>query len=295
MKTLSYVVILLLFLVVPVRAAMVYSGCAAPPSTFRQVWYVDPVNGKTPAAGGKGSQAAPWNSLNGVLSGYWATAGWTFPGYTRPLLSTVPYLHIVNGVRVDVADSIGNPPVQPGDAIMLMSGNYGDIVIGAYQLEVANPSFVTVQAAPGQTPVLSTLLILSTTNWVFNELKVQSLYTSANTRPLIYIHDQGASLPTSNIVLENMMLSSQDDAEAWSQAQWIANARSGFFAWSDPAARIRSAFHSPVRISAMSGPALRLRPTNWSSQTTRSTILAMMALITPPAISPSPTTTSTTT
>ena len=234
MKTLSYVVILLLFLVVPVRAAMVYSGCAAPPSTFRQVWYVDPVNGKTPAAGGKGSQAAPWNSLNGVLSGYWATAGWTFPGYTRPLLSTVPYLHIVNGVRVDVADSIGNPPVQPGDAIMLMSGNYGDIVIGAYQLEVANPSFVTVQAAPGQTPVLSTLLILSTTNWVFNGLKVQSLYTSANTRPLIYIHDQGASLPTSNIVLENMMLSSQDDAEAWSQAQWIANARSGFFAWSDP-------------------------------------------------------------
>ena len=90
------------------------------------------MNGKTPAAGGKGSQAAPWNSLNGVLSGYWATAGWTFPGYTRPLLSTVPYLHIVNGVRVDVADSIGNPPVQPGDAIMLMSGNYGDIVIGAY-------------------------------------------------------------------------------------------------------------------------------------------------------------------
>jgi Right handed beta helix region len=232
-KTLSYVVILLLSLVVPVRAAMVYSGCAAPPSSFRQIWYVDPVNGKSPKDGGTGFRAAPWNSLNGILSGYWATAGWTFPGYTRPLLSTVPYLHIVNGVHVDVADSIGNPPVQPGDAIMLMSGNYGDIVIGAYQKEVANPSFVTVQAAPGQTPVLSTLLILSTTNWVFNGLKVQSLYTSANTRPLIYIHDQGASLPTANIVLENMMLSSQDDAEAWSQAQWIANARAGFYAWSD--------------------------------------------------------------
>jgi hypothetical protein len=230
-KTLSYVVILLLSLVVPVRAAMVYSGCAAPPSTFRQVWYVDPVNGKTPAAGGNGSQAAPWNSLNGVLSGNWATAGWTVPGYTRPLLSTVPYYHIVNGVRVDVVDSIGNPPVQPGDVIMLMSGNYGDIIIGAYLREVANPSFVTVQAASGQTPVLSTLLILSTTNWVFNGLKVQSLLTSANANPLIYIHDQGASFPTSNIVLENMMVSSQDDAEAWSQAQWVANARSGFFAW----------------------------------------------------------------
>jgi hypothetical protein len=83
-KTLSYVVILLLSLVVPVRATMVYSGCAAPPSSFRQVWYVDPVNGKTPAAGGKGSQAAPWNSLNGVLSGYWATAGWDIPRLHPP-------------------------------------------------------------------------------------------------------------------------------------------------------------------------------------------------------------------
>jgi Right handed beta helix region len=233
-KTLSYVVIMLLSLVVPVRAAMVYSGCATPPSTFGKVWYVDPVNGKSPAASGTGSQAAPWNSLNGVLSGNWATAGWTVPGYTRPLLSTAPYFHIVNGVRVDVADSIGNPPVHPGDLIMLMSGNYGDISIGAYAQEVVNPSFVTVQAAPGQTPVLSTLLLVSTTNWVFNGLKIQSLWTSANTQPLIYIHDQGASLQTSNIVLENMMVSSQDDAEAWSQAQWIANARNGFFAWSTP-------------------------------------------------------------
>src|SRR5271169_2668687 len=106
------------------KAAPVYPGCAQP-GPIRKVWYVDPVNGKTPAAGGNGSQAAPWNSLNGVLSGNWATAGWTVPGYTRPLLSTVPYYHIVNGVRVDVVDSIGNPPVQPGDVIMLMSGNYG--------------------------------------------------------------------------------------------------------------------------------------------------------------------------
>jgi hypothetical protein len=233
-KTLGYVVILLLSFAVPVRAAIVYSGCAAPPSTFRHVWYIDPVHGKTPAAGGNGSQAAPWNSLNGVLSGNWATNGFSVPGYTRPLLSTVPYYHITSAGRVDVADSIGNPPVQPGDEIVLMSGNYGDIIIGVYLKEIANPSFVTVEAAPGQTPVLSTLYIYSTTNWVFNGLKVQSLWTSANTRPLIWIKDQGASLPTSNIVFENMILSSQDDTEAWSKAQWVANARNGFFASSSP-------------------------------------------------------------
>jgi hypothetical protein len=56
MKTLGYVVILLLAFAVPVGAAQVYSGCAVPSATSRHVWYVDPVRGKTPAVGGNGSQ-----------------------------------------------------------------------------------------------------------------------------------------------------------------------------------------------------------------------------------------------
>ena len=69
MKTLGYVVIMLIILAFPVRAAQVYSGCAVPSATSRHVWYVDPVHGKTPAAGGDGSQASPWNSLSSVLRG----------------------------------------------------------------------------------------------------------------------------------------------------------------------------------------------------------------------------------
>ena len=49
------------------RAAEVYPGCAEP-GPIGKVWYVDPVNGKTPADGGNGSKAAPWNSLQGVIS-----------------------------------------------------------------------------------------------------------------------------------------------------------------------------------------------------------------------------------
>ena len=130
MKTLGCIVILLLACAVPVRAAQVYSGCAVPSPTPRHVWYIDPVKGKTPAAGGNGSQASPWNSLSGVLSGGWGLSGFSIPGYTRPLLSSVPYVHIANGQWAAVADQLGNPPVQPGDALMLMSGNYGDISIG---------------------------------------------------------------------------------------------------------------------------------------------------------------------
>src|SRR5277367_1574954 len=205
------------------QAAQVYPGCAQPGPTGK-VWYIDPINGKTPAAGGAGSQAAPWNSLQGVLS-------FRYPqGYPRPLLSSVPYFHVVDGKRIYVADKLGSPPVQPGDTIMLMSGNYGDIVIGDYLQQVVNPSFVTVEAAPGQTPVFSTLYIRSTNKWVFKGIKVQSLLGTNNSKlSLVTVTDQGAAHPTSDIILENMQISSVDDATSWTRAQWQAQGRNGFW------------------------------------------------------------------
>jgi hypothetical protein len=236
-KTLSYGVILLLSFAVPVRAAVVYSGCAVPPTTPGYVWYVDPVNGKTPAAGGLGTQAAPWNSLQGILSGGWG-ANITVPGYTRPLLSTVPYNHVTAAGRVDIADTIGNPPVRPGDTIMLMSGNYGDISIGDYNLPTTNWDFVTVQAAPGQAPVFDTLYIARTNKWVFSGIKVQSVSGTNNNNPpaLVYVTDQGATYPTSDIIFANMQISSMDSIAGLTQAQLYPHTggttglRSGFSA-----------------------------------------------------------------
>ena len=201
------------------RAAEVYPGCAQPGPTGK-VWWVDPINGKSPADGGDGSQASPWNSLQGVLS-------FKFPqGYKRPLLSSVPYFHVVDGKRVYVADQLGSPPVQPGDTIKLMSGDYGDIVIGDYLQQVVNPSFVTVEAAPGQTPVFSTLYIRSTKKWVFKGVKVQSLLgTNNNKQALVTVTDQGAALPTSDIILESMQVSSADETDGWTQPEWLARAR----------------------------------------------------------------------
>jgi Right handed beta helix region len=208
------------------RADQVYPGCAQPGPTGGKVWYVDPVNGKTPAAGGDGSETAPWNSLQGLLS-------FRFPqGYTRPLLSSVPYFHVVDRKRVYVADLLGSPPVQPGDTIKLMSGNYGDIVIGDYLQQVVNPSFVTVEASPGQAPVFSALYIRSTNKWVFNGIKVQSVPDGtprSSGRPLVTVSDQGSALPTSNIVFTNMLVSAADPSvyATWTQAQWVANTRVG--------------------------------------------------------------------
>jgi hypothetical protein len=238
MLSIACAAVVLVAFAVPVKGAQVYSGCSAPAPLSRNVWYVDPVRGKSPAAGGTGSLLSPWDSINGIVSGQWATAGFSVPGYTRPLLSSVPYLHTVNGARVDVADQVGNPPVQPGDAIMLMSGNYGDVVLGAYNLSTVNSGnsilptinadWVTVQAVQGQVPVFSTLYIRSTNKWVFDGVKVQSLLgTNGNNQALVTLGDQGALYPTTDIVFETLQISTADSTAGWSQSQWIAQGRSG--------------------------------------------------------------------
>jgi hypothetical protein len=239
MKMIACAAVVLVAFAVPVQGAQVYSGCSTPGLLSRHVWYVDPVHGKSPASGGNGSLLSPWDSINGIVSGLWGTQGFSVPGYTRPLLSSVPYIHVVNGARVDVADQVGNPPVQPGDAIMLMSGNYGDVVLGNFNLPTVNSGnsilptinsdWVTVQAALGQVPVFSTLYIRSTNKWVFNGVKVQSLLgTNGNTQALVTINDQGALYPTTDIVLQTMQISSADSTAGWSKAQWIAQARNGY-------------------------------------------------------------------
>jgi Right handed beta helix region len=223
MKTLGYFVIMMFCLATRVQATQVYSGCAIPPSTFRHVWYFDPVHGKTMAAGGNGSQASPWNNLQALVQAE--------SGYTYPLLTTAPYLQ-AQGAGLPWTTKTGPKagPIAPGDEILLMSGNYGDLWLNVWNTEIANSAFVTVAAAPGQTPVLKSLFVAGTEEWAFNGLKVQSLQPAAlSGHWLVDIDDYSPTFPTSNIVLENMTVSSQDNVSGWSQAQWIANARNGVF------------------------------------------------------------------
>ena len=228
MKTLGYAVILLPCFALPTQAANVYSGCSVPSPTFRHVWYFDPVHGKTKAAGGNGSQAAPWDNLQALIQAE--------PGYSYPLLTTAPYRQVpVPGQPAVTQTGPNAGPVAPGDEILLMSGNYGDVFIGGISPAIANSDFVTIAAAPGQTPVLTSLFVGETDKWVFNGLKVQSLQAAARSgNALVQVKDAGATLPTSDIVFVNMTISSQDNAEAWSKAQWVANARNGFSAMSTP-------------------------------------------------------------
>ena len=208
-------------------AAQVYPGCAEPgPSPTGKVWWVDPVNGQTPADGGNGSQAAPWNSLQ-ALSVVLAFR----PVTRRPLLSTAPYVHFGRQSHLTLADTAGDPPVHPGDTIKLMSGNYGDISMGGFNLEVANSDWVTVKAAPR--PDAS---ILDPLHPLDQKMGVRRHYSAKRCRHEWEettgvghgIADQGAALPTSDIVFMNLKISSADYATAatWSPAFiWVAHAR----------------------------------------------------------------------
>ena len=62
---------------------------------------------------------------------------------------------------------------------------------------------MTIAAAPGQTPVLTSLFVGETNKWMFNGLKVQSLQSAAlSGSALVQVKDAGATLPTSDIVFE---------------------------------------------------------------------------------------------
>ena len=213
-------------------------GARPPPSTFRHVWYFDPVHGKTQTAGGNGSQASPWNNLAALVQAK--------SGYTYPLLTTAAYPHAAApGQPWVVTTGPKAGPIAPGDEILLMSGNYGDLWLNVWNTEIANSAFVTIAAAPGQTPVLTSLFVAGTKLLGVQRAQgAESVAAALGGHALVDIDDFSPTFPTSNIVLENMTISSQDNVAGWSKAQWVANARDGVFRPQPPRARrLRNAFH----------------------------------------------------
>jgi hypothetical protein len=83
-----------------------------------------------------------------------------------------------------------------------------------YNASIADPYFTMVAPAPGQTPVFTALWFSGTNKWMFNGIKVQSLAAATiGNNYLIEITNQGPTHETSDIVFENMTISSQDDVK----------------------------------------------------------------------------------
>lgn len=184
------------------------------PTTFTHTWYVDSSSaGQTQNAmttagislnptvtPHQGDAAHPWSSLQAVFS--------TVTGYPRSLLSTA-----VGGTSAS--------PIKPGDEILVNTGaGYGAVVTGGFSFTVNNPSYVVVAAAPGQTPTLSSLSILNSTNLAFVGLSVQG----GPTTTMVTIGENVGT--TNNIVLDHLnvfTVSAATAATYTTAAQWIAN------------------------------------------------------------------------
>jgi hypothetical protein len=208
---------ILLCLVSPAHAANpVYPGCATPPTTpSGKVHYVDPVHGSN---SGDGTAAHPWHTLSEVV------AAGLF--YNTPVHGQV---HINTSA-----------PIQAGDTVYLMSGNHGPVFIqgwyGDHPMTMVgynNSSFITVAAAPGQTPVLSRLTIDGGAKWVFRGLTIQSLnnsgtYTGGGGSGADYWLVQLVG-PHNNIVFDSNKVSSTTAAVAglWSNSDWLTKRSSG--------------------------------------------------------------------
>ncbi len=121
----------------------------------------------------------------------------------------------------DVLDSkrkLVGAPIKPGDIIYLNSGDHGNVQIAG----AVNNEFITIQAAPGQTPTLRSLRVTGSAKWMFVGLKVQGAGDgSSNSLPGSGLIEFGKSGPTSNIVFAGNSVSTTDNTSGWTDTDWV--------------------------------------------------------------------------
>ncbi len=152
---------------------------------------------------GDGSAARPWHTLAEVFSNNLISSQCYSPPYHsgEALTPKNP-----NGV------------IKPGDLIYLTSGNHGSVNVNGYY----NSSFITVQAYPGQTPVLSGLSIIGSSNWAFKDLTIMNVQTQQKDyMVLVNIASSNFWGPTNTIYFAGNHLLSQPDVSNWSQSDWL--------------------------------------------------------------------------
>ena len=117
----------------PASAFEVAKGCDAPPSSGGgKTFYIDPQHGSMT---NDGSETKPWRTLAEVLA-----------PQNRLLAKRK-----LGGKASDGTLAVdGEGPIKPGDTLVLMSGEHGDVVVN----QVENDSFISVVAGKQQTPVI---------------------------------------------------------------------------------------------------------------------------------------------
>lgn len=219
----------------PAFANKWFPDCAEPVVTGRS-WYFDPIHGDTKAHGADGSEAKPFKDFSAVYTK--GVAGYA----AAPLLVTVPWDHYptvdpVKGRTFADGPSDDTTRIQPGDRIVLATGNYGDMNLQPYQNGVYNTAdgspagatkFVTIEGAPGAQATFTSILLRSSIGFDFRHIRVIAENTVTNGRQYLFSSvDGGAAYPARDIIIERSYLSSGDETapKTWTAHDWSRKPR----------------------------------------------------------------------
>jgi hypothetical protein len=209
-------------------ASPVYPGCPEPPASGGRSFWVDPIHGSD---AGDGSRIHPWRTLEEVVAdGRFVTA----PAIVRR--DAVSHWMAKLGIA-GLAQSRSRGVIQPGDTVWLMSGDQGAVKLQGYYgkgdtlLGYDNPQFITIAAAPGQTPVLRRLQVLGGRRWAFRGLTVESLNDTGQFAAGGTVGQDYALVmftgPHSDIIFDGNTLRSAANVRAWSLDDWRRKRASG--------------------------------------------------------------------
>jgi len=167
---------------------------------FAKTFYVDPASGNS---SNDGSQAHPWKTLQEVVDGN--------------KIQSRAYAHNPY-VKGDTLKAINQgAPVNAGDSLLLNTGYHGDVSIQA----ALNTDYITISAAPGQSPRVNHLSLSGASKWKIHGLTVSAAFdTQGHNRDLLFINSEGWPGPSREITVENCSLFTIKDASAWTMNEW---------------------------------------------------------------------------
>jgi hypothetical protein len=167
--------------------------------------YVDAVNGNDVT--GDGSIGSPYQTLGKIIS------------------------ELVTQEPVSLPWSIGDPlkpknsggSIPTGSTIYLREGHYGYIDRGVLK-RYHNLEVVTVKSYPGETATITQLNMESSSNWVFDGLRIdRSGLSPAQLVNIVSIH-HGDSY---NITIQNCTLIGESNVDSWGVDEWRDNTSTG--------------------------------------------------------------------
>jgi hypothetical protein len=190
---------------------------------------VDPVHGSD---AGDGSRTHPWHTLQEVVAdGRFVTS----PAIARRDAVS----HWLARFGMSGLDQARSGVIRPGDTVWLMSGDHGAVKLQGFYgkgdtlVGYNNPQFITVAAAPGQTPVLRKLDVLGGNKWAFRGLTLESTNDTSQFQAGGTVGKDywlvSFTGPHSDIIFDGNRLRSAQDVRSWSHDDWRRKRASGVF------------------------------------------------------------------